>query len=102
MPTCDWTKRNPLPGWLAADIERMKAEDPHWDEKADVLAASFAFKQRWPTKLTSSQVLDAMQWLVDCGYFVPPSVHEKVCQDYAAKLRHCETAADELVARLRD
>jgi hypothetical protein len=55
----------------------------------------------YPTRgLTRSQVADGLSRIADAGYIVHPADHERLCNDYAARLAHCEAAADELVRRV--
>lgn len=64
-------------------------------------AAAAYFLHRYPNRcLTRPQVADAIRLLIDAGYVVSPSEHNRVCAQYADRLRQCEAAADELLAQI--
>lgn len=73
-------------------------EGPEWFAEA-----AMYFMRRYPVRgLTAIQVADGLSALAEAGYIISPAHHDRVCADYAARLHHCEVAADELVRQLHE
>lgn len=51
-------------------------------------------------ELTLGAAARALSWLAQAGLIHSAAHFNAVCQDYADRLSHCETAADELVHQL--
>lgn len=65
------------------------------------LDAASAFLRHLPSRgLVREQVAYGLSVLYDLGYVMHPDEHDRICQDYADRLRTCERAADELVRQL--
>lgn len=76
-------------------------DDPPLDQPEHFTDAADAFLRHHGRRYyTTDSVAASLAWLAWRGDVVSAAQHDRVCDDYAARLQHCENAANELVRQL--